>query len=136
MFKKASVEAGQNISGSSKSTKYSMKFGYIFSVSAVAGGPRDNLDETYVYPNPYKPGSGSRYDADYITFSELTRQATIEVYNIAGELVATIEKDSSSNEEQWGAINDAGKSLASGVYIFYISNNMGHKKVGRFAIVK
>jgi hypothetical protein len=128
---------GQNVAGESEDENGKITIGYIPRVvSALGLGAADNLEEAYVYPNPYKPGSEGDYDADCITFSKLTSQAKIEVFNIIGQLVTTIEKDSSEGDYQWIPKNDAGRSLASGVYVFYISNEEGQKKTGRFAIVK
>lgn len=133
----SSASIGQNTAGECESANFKTGVGYIARVVAVTGGVAvDDLEGAYVYPNPYKPGSGGDYDADFITFSKLTEQATIEIFNIAGELVSTITKDSTISEKKWDATNDAGKRLASGVYIFYISNDDGQKKTGKFAIVK
>lgn len=135
--KSSSVSFGQNLAGKTESANFKSGAGYISNITATTRArAADNLEKAYVYPNPFKPGSGGDYDAENITFSNLTEQTKIEIYNIAGELVATIDKNNDQNEKQWNAANDAGKKLASGVYIFYISNDNGQKKTGKFAIVK
>jgi len=132
------TSVGQDIVGDCSSSMYSSKSGFIAKADQAAGtvSAADNLENTYVYPNPYKPGSGGNYDASFLTFTNLTVQAEIKIFNIAGELVATIDKNSNENDLQWTPVNDSGKTLASGVYIFYVSNDLGHKKTGKFAIVK
>jgi hypothetical protein len=133
----AKVAVGQNFAGKCESENYKAGTGYIPNVVAASdNNPASNLVEFFAYPNPYKPGSGGDYDAAYLTFANLTQQAKIEVFNIAGELVATIDKDDNSNMYEWDVANDAGNKLASGVYIYYVSNELGHKKSGKFAIIK
>jgi hypothetical protein len=128
---------GQGMVGDMESANYKTGVGYVSRIAAVSMAKAAiNLENAYAYPNPYKPGSGGDYDADFMTFAKLTRQATIEIFNIAGERVRKIEKDSDKGELRWVPENDSGRSLASGVYIFYVSNDNGQKKTGRFAIVK
>lgn len=129
--------SGQNIAGKTSSSRYTTGGGFISIINAVSEPvPAPDLEGTKIYPNPYKPGSGGKFDADFITFADLTRQCRIQVFNIAGELVATLDKDNEDRDLTWEPENDAGLSLASGVYIYYITNDAGDKTVGKFAIVK
>ncbi len=130
------VSVGQTVAAKSESSKYTVRFGYIPQIIVIYKRQEENLDKAYVYPNPYKPLSGGRFDAEYLTFSKLTRTAKIEIFNIAGERVAEINKDSDENYYEWDARNNHGRKLGSGVYIFYISNEQGHKKVGKFSIIR
>jgi hypothetical protein len=133
----SNVSYGQAVAGSCSSESFQTGSGFVQNVVGQAlVSVSDNLEEVFVYPNPFKPGSGGDYDATYITFSNLTTQATIEVFNIAGERVVKLEKQSSGKELQWDATNDSGKSLASGVYIFRVSNDDGQNNTGKFAIIK
>jgi hypothetical protein len=96
-----------------------------------------------VYPNPFKPAEGHTY----ITFGHptdvkkrLTAKATIKIYNIAGELVAILKEPEDDGEPdgvlKWRAINDAKRPLASGVYIYIITNPAGEKCIGKIAIIR
>jgi len=105
-----------------------------FSVYTLIGtvlAASDNLNNIIVYPNPYKPGDSAGYGGDSIIFANLTASAKIEIFNIAGELVKTINH-SGGNEEKWLSPDE----LASGVYIYLITNPQGEKKPGKFAIIK
>ena len=87
-----------------------------------APAPAADLSNVAVYPNPFKPHDGLRETGDYSTgirFTNLTRNADIRIYNIAGELVRYkgLEADE-IGECRWDAMNDDGERVASGVYIF------------------
>jgi hypothetical protein len=135
---KTKVAAGQNLVVLSASSLYRSLPGYISQITATTGSlALDNLNTLYVYPNPYKPNSaGSIYEAAYITFRNLPEKATIKIFNISGELVATIEKDSSQNECRWDVKNDSGKSAASGLYIYYVTEPKGQTSQGKFAVIR
>ncbi|MDI6757499.1 MAG: hypothetical protein QME32_05695, partial [Endomicrobiia bacterium] len=98
-----------------------------------APAPADDLSNVAVYPNPFKPHDGLRETGDYSTgirFINLTRNADIRIYNIAGELVRYkgLEADE-AGECVWDAINDDGERVASGVYIFIAKDE--NVKTGR-----
>jgi hypothetical protein len=123
----------------SENEYYKSSAGNIYQMMAAKDSttPDATLENAHVYPNPYKPGSGGKFDRNTLAFKDLTPQATIRVFNIAGEPVALINKDDVTIDYyDWSAVNDAGKSLASGVYVFYITNPAGEKKTGKFAIIK
>ena len=91
-----------------------------------------------MFPNPYKPGSGGAYDAQNMTFRNLTQKVKIRIFNIVPELVKTIEADSQTGEATWDACNEDGEKVASGVYLYIITNpdNNNQKAKGKFAIIK
>ncbi len=96
-----------------------------------------NLDRVIVYPNPYKPGSGTKYDRpEGIVFDILTEDVKIRIFNIAGELVFEHKTQNSRGRYEWKAINNSGNKLASGIYIYIITNENGDVKKGKLAIIK
>ena len=99
---------------------------------------KTNLSEIIVFPNPYRPGSGGAYDASNITFRNLTQKVKIRIFNIAAELVKTIDYDGQTGQLAWDARNDDGQKVASGVYIYIASNpdDTSQKAKGKFAIIK
>ena len=86
---------------------------------------------SHAYPNPCKLGSG----CNSVTFTRLTMDATVRVYTISGELVATIKKSSSIDSIGWDLHNSSGRQVASGLYI-YISEGNGSTKRGKLVIVR
>lgn len=99
---------------------------------------KTNLNEVIVFPNPYRPGSGGPYDAQNITFRNLTSRVKIRIFNLAAELVKAIETDSQGGQLSWDAANDNGEKVASGVYIYVVTNpdDPSQKAKGKFAIIK
>ena len=134
---KASVSLGESIVGACSSSLYKSSLGFLPSVKASAASfVSNNLDSVFVYPNPYKPSSGGIYDSDHITFKKLSSKATIKIFNIALEHIATLEKDSSNDEYKWNAKNDSGATVASGLYLYFVSDPDGHKAKGKFVIIR
>ncbi len=134
---KTTAVLGQGVSGSAESASYKDGAGFI-PQTIVASPPAPNLREVYVYPNPYKPNSpAGKFYADKITFKKLPALATIKIFTISGELAATLRKtDAAVDDYEWLATNDAGRRLASGVYIYFITTPAGEKAKGKFAIIK
>ena len=95
----------------------------------------NSKDETKisVFPVPYKPNTGSRYDAEGITFLGIQNGANIKIFNVAGEKV--FDRTISTDEGLfiWNAKNDSGNNVASGIYI-YIVDSGGKKTKGKLAI--
>jgi len=90
-----------------------------------------NLESLIVYPNPFRPALGHTR----IIFAALTEQATIRIFNIAGQLV---KKQDVSGEYSWDwdVKNTDGDELARGIYIWVVTNPAGEKRTGKIAIIK
>lgn len=133
----AKIAFGENILSLGGSPSYSLDSGFITTTDAAAVifNPRD-LSALYIYPNPYKPGSGGIYDAPCLTFRNLPSRATIRIFNIALEHIATIERDSAGFEYQWVPKNDAGRDISSGLYIYYVTDQNGHSAKGKFTVIR
>ena len=52
--------------------------------------------------------------------THLPNKATIRLFNLAGVMVRTIEKDNNSTYQRWDLANESGLPVASGLYIAYI----------------
>jgi hypothetical protein len=96
-----------------------------------------NLNNLRVFPNPYKPGSNTSFDRrGGIVFSHLTQDALLRIYTITGELVFETSIENGKGFYEWNAYNDSGNALASGVYVYVITNSNNEKKSGKLAIIK
>lgn len=111
----------------------------------IAGGyslAAEDLSNVKVYPNPYKPGSGSKYDnpqeGEGIIFENLTQGTKVKIFNIAGELVAEFEDTDGDGRYLWNTRDLHGNKVASGVYIYHIKNllNKAQSKKGRIVIIR
>ncbi|OGS44539.1 MAG: hypothetical protein A2539_01430 [Elusimicrobia bacterium RIFOXYD2_FULL_34_15] len=96
-----------------------------------------NLKTVYVYPNPYKPDT-AKYGGPGIIFSELTPRANIKIFTISGELVTEFDETDGDGRYLWDARNKNGERVASGAYIYFITNpdDSSQKVKGKLAIVR
>ena len=103
-----------------------------FSMSSVLkqNGQKEKFS---VYPIPYKPRSGGKYDADGISFSGVKEGDNIKIFNIAGEKVFEKTVSGTDNVFVWNGKNGSGNEVASGIYIYYVKTSGGNKK-GKLAI--
>jgi hypothetical protein len=67
------------------------------------------------YPNPFNPQSEIKFSV------ETTGRTTLQVYNIAGQLVATLF-DGVAEAGQYYRVQFGGSGMASGVYIYRLQN--------------
>ena len=90
-----------------------------------------DLENVIVYPNPYKPASGLGHDK--ITFRNLSDNARVKVYTVTGKLVENLEDEDMDGFIQWNAKDE---DIASGLYVYLIADDKGHKKIGKLAIAR
>ncbi|MBU0580278.1 MAG: T9SS type A sorting domain-containing protein, partial [Candidatus Margulisbacteria bacterium] len=97
-----------------------------------------NLSGLKVYPNPYRPDDGNISTGDdnsrFITFEGLTDTSKIKIYTISGELVRVLDEGTAIVE--WQADNMDDEKVASGIYIYIITDKDGNKKMGRITIIR
>lgn len=142
----AALSGGGSASGGSFSASSSLG-GPSFSAAAPAGGSfsvitggapaivtvsaaRGGLGAAHCYPVPFRPATGHTV----ITFTGLTRQASVRVYTISGELVRALEKNDAGETLSWDARNASGSPVASGVY-FYVVKGGGQTASGKLMVI-
>ncbi len=89
-----------------------------------------NLDNAYCYPNPTK---------DEITFTRLTKQIKVKIFNIAGELVYGEQEHQADGNAKWTwkCINNDGEKIASGIYIYILQDPVsGSMKRGKLGVIR
>jgi hypothetical protein len=88
-----------------------------------------------IIPTLWKRGSGDRFDAPALTFSNLPAQGTIRILTLAGERVADLSfLPGNAGTVTWNGANHAGRAAASGVYFAYIKSSTGATAVLKLAI--
>lgn len=108
---------------------------------------RAELDEIRVVPNPYVAVSVFEpYDYQnqlkrgdrLIYFDNLPASCTIRIYTMAGELVTTLEHQSSIDDGQefWNLTTKDNFPIAYGVYLYHVDAGDLGQKIGRFAVIK
>ncbi|MCK4548336.1 MAG: hypothetical protein KAW17_12945 [Candidatus Eisenbacteria sp.] len=109
-------------------------------LTAVEGSvaTASSLSRITVAPNPYV-GSADWELVDYegkILFSNLPEQCTLRIYNLAGDLVYSVEhNDPAIGTESWNLLTYDRQSVASGLYLYSVTAPGLGQKVGKFAII-
>ncbi len=88
-------------------------------------------------PNPYYAHSAYELTqfARRIRFLNVPPQATIRIYNLAGQLIRTLEKnDPSTSVLEWDVHTDNGLPVGSGVYVYHVKTP-GGDSVGRLVVL-
>lgn len=95
-----------------------------------------------VYPNPYRPGSGGRFDQTAmgkgIVFAELgaNKSFNLTIVDVAGQLV--YQKSGVADSQGrflWDAKTASGGEAASGVYLYVLTGGAQPRK-GKFSIIR
>lgn len=100
---------------------------------------KEDVNNINVFPNPYY---GSHYretsqNESFITFNHLPEKAVIRIYNLGGQLVRTIHKNSKSQYEYWDLMNENSYQVGSGLFIAAIEMpDLGRTKVLKFAVIQ
>ena len=63
--------------------------------------------------------------------------ATIKIWTVAGDHVATIVHDGSGGdgEAAWDLVSRNGQEVESGIYLFTVDSSLGHQ-VGKFIVIR
>lgn len=101
---------------------------YTFSTSDFASATGlsdvqiDELDRIKVVPNPYYAYSSYEQTPldNRIKITNLPERCTIRIFNMAGQLVKTIEKANPLTFQDWDLKNEKNVIIAGGLYIFHI----------------
>jgi hypothetical protein len=100
---------------------------------------KDDVSQINVFPNPYYGVNSQELNKyqRFVTFNHLPRKATIRIFNLAGVMVRTINRESDSQFEQWDLKNDSNLPVGSGLYIAYIEMpDVQATKIVKIAIVQ
>jgi hypothetical protein len=100
-----------------------------------------------VVPNPYIVRNEWERHPDFrrLKFINLPDHCTIRIYNLAGDLVRTLEHSATRSDlgslpnqyggdEDWDLLNESQQKPSPGVYIFHIESDVG-TQVGKFMLV-
>lgn len=104
-------------------------FGLIFN--------KENLDEMYVYPNPFSINSRQ----NYITFANITQNASIDIFDLTGKFLINIQETNGNGGVEWDMKDQNGNGINTGIFIYRATgtNSSGEEveeKTGKFAVVK
>ncbi|TET46263.1 T9SS type A sorting domain-containing protein [Candidatus Aerophobetes bacterium] len=88
------------------------------------------LESLIVYPNPFKAAAGH----SYITFEALTKEVTIRIFTLSGELVRKVELPFQYSWN-WDLKNEQGEDVARGIYLYLVTNEAGEMRRGKIAVL-
>ena len=99
-----------------------------------------------VVPNPYIIANEwqTQFVQRRLKFINLPNRCTIRIFNLNGELVRTLlhtdtSEDGVTNnlggDEWWDVLSENRQLVASGVYIFHVSSDVG-EQVGKFVVIR
>ena len=87
-----------------------------------------------VYPNPWR---ADKHAGHPITFDQMAAGSTVKIFTISGHLIRTLGPQASGlGTVLWDLTNDSGDAVASGIYIYLITDGQGNKTRGKVAIIK
>ncbi|ALO16065.1 hypothetical protein L21SP5_02438 [Salinivirga cyanobacteriivorans] len=99
----------------------------------------DALETVNVVPNPYY--GGNTYESgqvDYVVkITNLPPTCSIDIYNMAGTLVRSYEKDNASTIIEWDLKNNYRVPIAGGLYIIHVkAPGIGEKTLKWFGVLR
>ena len=97
-------------------------FSYIPNYNGI---PDYDIDHILAFPNPFVISGGE----ELVRFN-YNRSGDIKIYNLAGELVREMAL------MPWDGKNQKGKDVASGIYMFVITDVEGNVGTGKFLLVR
>jgi len=102
----------------------------VFASAAVEEAVSPVVTSVRVYPDPWRADLHSNL---LITFDHMALHSTIKIFTVAGRLVRTLDADSGS--ATWDRKNDSGDRVASGVYLYLLTDGQGNETKGKLAII-
>lgn len=98
-----------------------------------------DIEKINIFPNPFYVASTGDLNSleRAVTFSHLPVKAKIRIFNLAGQMVRTLDKDNSSQFFKWDLMNDNNSLVASGVYIAFVEMpDIGETKILKFVVIQ
>ena len=97
---------------------------------------KSELDRVKAVPNPYF--NHSTYELNQfnrqIKFTHLPARCTVRIFNLAGDLIRTMEKNDNSSQLIWDIETSRGLPIASGIYVFHVDAPGVGTHVGKVAV--
>jgi hypothetical protein len=93
--------------------------------------PISGVNAARVSPDPWR---SDRHSGVPITFDQLTPGSTVKIFTVSARWVCTLSAP--AGFVNWDLKNDDGKMVASGIYLYLITDNQGNKTTGKFAIIR
>jgi len=89
-----------------------------------------DLSTARVFPNPWRAARGD----GSIVFDQMSANSTIKIFTMSGRLAKTLSAPGGS--VSWDLTNETGEKIASGLYLYLITDSQGNKTKGKLAIIR
>lgn len=90
-----------------------------------------DLSSVRVYPSPWR---SDQHDGHDLTFTGLPEASTIKIFTTSGRWVKTIPNV--NGQATWNLKNDNGESIASGLYLYVVTDGHGNTSRGKFGVIR
>ena len=90
-----------------------------------------NLNSVVVFPNPWR---ADRHSGVPVIFDSLTPDSTVKIFTMSGFLARKLYP--TQGRASWDLTNESGDKVASGIYLYSITDGAGHHVQGKVAIIK
>jgi len=105
-----------------------------------------DLDQVYVYPNPYKGSHAEEYKGKQIDgtkqyprklyFANLPATGSeISIYSLSGDHIVSINHDNNKESYEWNMENSFQQEIVSGVYLYVVEAG-GEMAINKFVVLK
>jgi len=126
-------------------------YSFTITPSTFTEATKDELSNVTVVPNPYVVRGQLDLDYNYrkILFTNLPNVCTVRIYTLSGDLVKTIEHettytsttgttlyDNTLGTASWDVLTENFQVPAAGIYLFNVETPEGRSYTGKFAIIK
>jgi len=103
-----------------------------FEIIRLMTSSSHDLNGVIVYPNPFRPRSAND---NVLKFIGLTDNVDIAIYTLRGDLVWSKHIRFTGGGAIWDGRNLDGREVASGLYVYQITNADGEKATGRISVI-
>ncbi len=84
------------------------------------------------FPNPWR---SDKHQAISMTIDQLAPGSEIKIFTISAQLVRRLSADVTGSAP-WDLTNDSGDHVASGIYLYLATNNLGQQARGKLAVIR
>ena len=91
-----------------------------------------DFSSVQVYPNPWR---SDKHAGKSVTFANLPMNSTVKLFTASGHKVKELSAQN-SGLSTWDLTNDSGDKVASGIYLYIITDSQGDKVRGKVAVIK
>jgi len=97
---------------------------------------KSELNQVLAVPNPYFNHSSYELNqfSRVVKFTHLPAVCTLRIFNLAGDLIRTIQKNDNTSQISWDLQTDRGLPVSSGIYLFHVEAPGTGTKTGKVAI--